>query len=65
MEAEAGYLWTAGGGRVARVDLRDGRALGSLELGEYDTEDVAIGEGAVWVVGAGTGEGGTLTRITP
>ena len=24
-----------------------------------------LGGGAVWVVGAGTGDGGTLTRITP
>lgn len=65
MEAEAGSLWSAGGGNVARVDLRAGRALGSLKLGEYDTEDVAVGGDAIWVVGAGTGEGGTLTRITP
>ena len=65
MEAEAGSLWSVGGGGVARVDLRDGRALGSLKLGEYDTEDVAVGGDAIWVVGAGTGEGGTLTRITP
>jgi hypothetical protein len=50
---------------VARIDLRAGRAFGSLKLGEYAAEDVAVGGGAVWVVGAGTGEGGTLTRITP
>ena len=50
---------------MARIDLRAGRALGSLKLGEYATEDVAVGGGAVWVVGAGTGGGGTLTRIKP
>jgi hypothetical protein len=65
MEAEAGSLWSVGGGNVARIDLRAGRALGSLKLSEYATEDLAVGGGAVWVVGAGTGEGGTLTRITP
>lgn len=65
MEAEAGSLWSVGGGDVARIDLRAGRALGSLKLGEYATEDVAVGGGAVWVVGAGTGGGDTLTRITP
>lgn len=52
-------------GEVVRIDLRTGRALGSLALGEYETDDVAIGNGTVWVVGAGTGGGGTLTRITP
>lgn len=65
MEADADSLWAAGGGEVVRIDLRDGRALGSLKLGDYDTEDVAVGGDAVWVVGAGTGGGGTLTRITP
>ena len=76
MEAEAGPLWSVGGGDVARIDLcagSAGRAPGSLKLGEYDTESVAVGGalggavggGAVWVVGAGTAEGGPLTRIKP
>ena len=65
MEAEAGSLWSVSGGDVARIDLRAGRAVGSLKLGEYETEDVVVGGGAVWVVGVGTGGGGTLTRIKP
>lgn len=65
MEVAGDSLWSVGAGDVALMDLRAGRTLGSLKLGEYDTEDVAVGGGAVWIVGAGTGEGGTLTRITP
>lgn len=53
---------------LIRLDLESGRAtVTSIEdLGQYDVEDLAIGEGAVWIVGAGTPyESGTLTRITP
>ncbi|MCA1718488.1 MAG: hypothetical protein LC781_17240 [Actinobacteria bacterium] len=60
-EIEAGSLWMvapAGPGPPAVTSIED--------LGQYETEDLAVGEGAIWVVGAGTPyESGTLTRITP
>ena len=53
---------------LIRLDLESGRVtVTSIEdLGQYETEDLAVGEGTVWVIGAGTPQsGGTLTRITP
>lgn len=66
-EIEAGSLWTATRGVVSHLNLESGRITSPyVELGEYEAEDLAVGEGAVWVIGAGASfESGTLTRITP
>lgn len=68
MEIVAGALWLLGPGGVTRLDPASGRASGSVKLGEYELEDLAVdGEtGNVWVVDAGAPTtSGTLTRITP
>ena len=54
-------------GAVSRLDRDSGRVTSlCVELDEYEAEDLAVGEGAVWVVGTGAPTtNGTLTRIVP
>jgi len=58
-------VWIAGVNDLTRVDADTGHAAGSLEVGPYGAEDVAVGENYAWTIGPGAGRGGTLTRVTP
>ncbi len=64
-EIGEGLLWNANQGRATAASVEDGRVLASVKMGEYETDDLAVGGGAVWILGGGTNRGGTLTRITP
>ena len=61
----AGAVWIAGVNVLTRVDPDSGHAAGSLEVGPYGAEDVAVGENYVWTIGPGALRGGTLTRVAP
>lgn len=63
----AGALWVLGRGELTRIDLESGEPSGTVGIGGYEDQGLAVDEDSVWVVsaGRGPGEGGTLTHITP
>ena len=61
----AGAVWIAGVDVLTRVDPDAALPAGSLKVGPYGAEDVAVGKDHVWTTGPGADRGGTLTRVTP